>query len=56
MAQLSKRALKMLEDAGCTEVGDYYVMLFNSDVTIQLSNAAIVDLNRQAHEHEEDQP
>lgn len=48
MAKLSKAAKEMLEKAGCTEVADDYIILFNSDVTILLSHRAVADLNRQA--------
>jgi hypothetical protein len=50
MATLSKAALSMLEDAGCTEVADDYIMLFNSSVVVLLSHRAVSDLNRQARD------
>lgn len=50
MAALSKAALSMLEDAGCTEVADDYIMLFNSSVVVLLSHRAVSDLNRQARD------
>jgi hypothetical protein len=48
MAKLTKAAIAMLETAGCTEVADDYLILFNSDVTVLLSSKAVGDLNRQA--------
>lgn len=53
MAILSKAAHQMLDDAGCTEVADDYIVLFNSDVLILLSNNAVRDLNKQAKEKHE---
>lgn len=50
MAKLSEAARRMLDDAGCTEVADDYIMLFNSDVTVLISHRAVVDLNRQARD------
>jgi hypothetical protein len=54
MSVLSKAARQMLDDAGCTEVADDYVILFNSDVTVLLSHKAVRDLNRQARDRVED--
>lgn len=48
MSVLSKAARQMLDDAGCTEVADDYIVLFNSDVTVLLSHKAVADINRQA--------
>lgn len=50
MANLSKAAKRLLEDAGCTEVADDYIVLFNSDVRVLLSHRAVSDLNQQARE------
>lgn len=53
MAKLSKRAYQMLHDAGCTEVADDYIMLFNSSVVVLLSDRAVIDLNRQSRDQED---
>ena len=54
MSILSQAARQMLDEAGCTEVADDYVMLFNSDVIVLLSHNAVRDLNRQAKDRVED--
>lgn len=50
MSSLSEAAKQMLNDAGCTEVADDYIILYNSSVTVLLSHKAVADLNRQARE------
>lgn len=48
--QLTKKATKLLEEAGCNELGHDYVILGSTDLRILLSDAAIEDLNAQARE------
>jgi hypothetical protein len=49
MAKLSKAAVQMLEDAGCNEVADDYIVIGDAQhVTVLLSAKAVEDLNRQA--------
>jgi hypothetical protein len=50
MAKLTKAAIKLLEDAGCNEVADDYVILGDTDLRILLSSSAVKDLNAQARE------
>lgn len=48
--KLTKAAKKLLEEAGCNEIADDYVILGDTDLRILLSDAAIEDLNAQASE------
>lgn len=48
--KLSQAARKLLEQAGCSEVEDDYVILGSTDLRILLSRRAIDDLNAQARE------
>jgi hypothetical protein len=48
--RLTNKATKLLEEAGCNEIADDYVMLGNTDLRILLSDGAIEDLNLQARE------
>lgn len=51
--ELTKGARKLLEEAGCSEIGDTYVLLGTTDLRILLSDEAIKDLNAQAREQAE---
>lgn len=51
--KLTKAAKKLLEEAGCSEIDDAYVVLGTTDLRILLSDAAIDDLNAQAREQAE---
>lgn len=55
MAKLSKAAVKMLEAAGCNEVGDDYLVIGTTDVRVLLSHRAVADLNQQARERANDE-
>ena len=55
MAKLSKLALKLLDDAGCTEVSDDFIVIGNTDLRVLLCARAVKDLNAQAREQQEDQ-
>jgi hypothetical protein len=44
----------MLEDAGCNEIGDDFLVIGTTDVRVLLSNRAVADLNQQARERAED--
>lgn len=48
MAKLSKAAVVLLTEAGCSEVADDYVVLGSTDLRILLSHRAVADLNAQA--------
>ena len=48
--KLTKAATKLLEEAGCSEIAEDYVLLGNTDLRILLSDAAVDDLNAQARE------
>jgi len=48
--KLSQAAHKLLEEAGCNEIGNDYVILGSTDLRILLSRRAIEDLNAQARE------
>lgn len=48
--KLTKAARKLLEEAGCSEIAEDYVLLGNTDLRILLSDAAVDDLNAQARE------
>lgn len=48
--KLTKGAIKLLEEAGCNEIGDGYVLLGTTDLRILLSDEAIADLNAQSRE------
>lgn len=48
--RLTKKATKLLEEAGCNEISDDYVMLGSTDLRILLPDDAIEDLNAQARE------
>lgn len=48
--KLTKGAIKLLEEAGCNEIGEGYVLLGTTDLRILLSDEAIADLNAQARE------
>jgi hypothetical protein len=56
MAKLSKAAVAMLEDAGCNEIDDDFIVIGTTDVRVLLSHRAVADLNRQAREWAEAQP
>lgn len=51
--KLTKGAHKLLEEAGCSEIDDAYVVLGQTDLRILLSDAAVEDLNAQALEQAE---
>ena len=51
--KLAKAARKLLEEAGCSEIDDTYVLIGNTDLRILLSDDAIADLNVQAREQAE---
>jgi hypothetical protein len=55
MATLSQAARKLLEDAGCREYDDDYLVIGNNDVMILLSHRAVSELNRQARYRAEQQ-
>lgn len=46
--KLSQTARDMLEDAGCSEVTDEYLVLAVGNVKVLLSHEAVADLNKQA--------
>lgn len=48
--KLSQDAIKLLEEAGCSEVADDYIILGTTDLRILLSRRAVEDLNAQAGE------
>lgn len=48
--KLTKGAIKLLEEAGCNEIGENHVVLGTTDLRILLSDEAIADLNAQARE------
>lgn len=48
--KLTKGAIKLLEEAGCNEIGEGHVVLGTTDLRILLSDEAIADLNAQARE------
>lgn len=50
--RLTKKAAKLLEEAGCNEISDDYVMLGSTDLRVLLSDAAIDDLNAQARDQD----
>ncbi|WP_423383555.1 hypothetical protein [Burkholderia sp. LMG 32019] len=52
--KLSHAAIALLEQAGCNEVGDDFVVIGTTDVRVLLSNRAVTDLNQQARERAED--
>lgn len=54
MAKLSQAAIAMLEDAGCNEIGDDFIVIGTTDVRVLLSSRAAADLNHQARERAED--
>lgn len=49
-SMLSKVVIKLLEEAGCSEIADDYVILGSTDLRILLSKRAIDDLNAQARD------
>ena len=51
--KLTRAAKKLLEEAGCNEIAEDYVILGDTDLRILLSEAAIEDLNAQAREQAE---
>jgi len=51
--KLSQAACDLLEQAGCNEIADDYVILGSTDLRILLSQRAIRDLNAQADEASE---
>jgi hypothetical protein len=53
MAKLSQAARRMLQDAGCNEFDDDFILIGNIDVMVLLSHRAVADLNRQARERAE---
>lgn len=40
----------MIEDAGCNETGDDYLIIGTTDVRVLLSHRAVADLNHHARE------
>jgi len=48
--KLSQAARKLLEQAGCSEIADDFVILGSTDLRILLSRRAVEDLNDQARE------
>ena len=48
--KLTKAAKKQLQEAGCSEIADDFVVLGQTDLRILLSDAAVDDLNAQARE------
>lgn len=48
--KLTKGARRLLEEAGCNEIADDFVVLGSTDLRILLSDAAVEDLNTQARE------
>ena len=56
MAKLSKAAIKLIEDAGFSEITDDYVIQGDTDLRILLSHRAVADLNAQAREQSEFEP
>ena len=48
--KLTKAAKKLLQEAGCSEIADDFVVLGQTDLRILLSDAAVDDLNAQARE------
>lgn len=46
--KLTKAAKKLLQEAGCSEIADDFVVLGQTDLRILLSDAAVDDLNAQA--------
>lgn len=48
--KLSQAARRLLEQAGCSEVADDYVILGSTDLRILLSKRSVQDLNAQARE------
>ncbi|MDF0506623.1 hypothetical protein POK33_38375 [Burkholderia cenocepacia] len=56
MAKLTKAAVEMLEDAGCNEIGDDFIVIGTTDVRVVLTHRAIADLNQQAREWADAQP
>ena len=51
--KLTKAAKTLLEEAGCSEIADDFVVLGQTDLRILLSDAAVEDLNQQAREQAE---
>jgi hypothetical protein len=56
MAKLSRAAVAMLEDAGCNEIGDDFIVIGTTDVRVLLSHRAVADLNQQACEWADTRP
>ncbi|WP_396330415.1 hypothetical protein [Burkholderia anthina] len=52
MAKLSQAALRLLREAGATEIDDDFVVIGNTDIRILLSARAVSDLNQQARERD----
>lgn len=48
--KLTKAAKKLLQEAGCSEIADDFVVFGQTDLRILLSDAAVDDLNAQARE------
>ena len=48
--KLSQAARQLLEQAGCSEIADDYVIIGSTDLRILLSRRAIEDINAQARE------
>lgn len=48
--KLTKAAKKLLQEAGCSEIADDFVVLGQTDLRVLLSDAAVDDLNAQARE------
>jgi hypothetical protein len=55
MAKLTQAAVKMLEAAGCNEIGDDFIVIGTTDVRVLLSHRSVADLNEQARESAEAQ-
>lgn len=51
--KLTKAANKLLEEAGCSEIADDFVIFGQTDLRILLSDAAVEDLNQQARDQAE---
>jgi len=51
--KLTKAAKQLLEEGGCSEITDDYVVLGQTYLRILLSDAAVEDLNQQAREQGE---
>lgn len=50
--KLTPAATRLLQEAGCSEISDDYILLGSTDLRIPLSRRAVQDLNEQAREVE----